>query len=104
MGTVRGSGKKMNYTYPIDETWTKEEIIDVVNFFSLIEKAYEKNVSRNDLLALYKRFKEIVPGKSEEKKLFQSFKNQSGYSSYHVVKKAKETDEKIIKMSAGNSR
>ncbi|OZU90453.1 hypothetical protein CIL03_04715 [Virgibacillus indicus] len=93
----------MNYQYPIDETWTKEEIIDVVNFFSLIEKAYEKNVSRKDLLALYKRFKEIVPGKSEEKKLFQAFEEQSSYSSYHVVKKARETEKSIFKMKESST-
>lgn len=32
----------MSYEYPIDETWSTEEIIDVVNFYSLVEKAYEK--------------------------------------------------------------
>ncbi len=32
----------MNYAYPMDETWSTQEIIDVVNFFSLIEQAYEK--------------------------------------------------------------
>lgn len=94
----------MNYQYPIDETWSKEEIIDVVNFFSLIEKAYEENVPRTDLLNLYRRFKEIVPGKSEEKKLFQAFEEQSGYSSYHVVEKAKQTEENSIKMKEGSTR
>ncbi|PAV29869.1 hypothetical protein CIL05_08290 [Virgibacillus profundi] len=88
----------MSYQYPIDETWTKEEIIDVVNFFSLIEKAYEKTISRSDLIAMYRNFKEIVPSKSEEKKLFSEFEQTSGYSSYHVVKKARESNENKIKM------
>lgn len=88
----------MSYHYPIDETWTKEEIIDVVNFFSLVEKFYEKNVMRDDLLMLYKRFKQIVPSKSEEKALFSAFETASGYSSYHAVKKARESDNNIIKM------
>ncbi|MFD1066106.1 UPF0223 family protein [Oceanobacillus locisalsi] len=88
----------MNYTYPMDETWSTNEIIDVVNFFSLIEQAYEKNVRREDLLSLYRRFKEIVPSKSEEKQIFEEFKRSSGYSSYHVVKKARESDETLISM------
>jgi uncharacterized protein YktA (UPF0223 family) len=80
----------MSYSYPIDETyWTKEEIIDVVNFYSLVEQAYENNVSRDDLLLAYTRFKQIVPSKSEEKKLCGEFEKESGYSCYHTVKKAR---------------
>ncbi|MFS0751980.1 UPF0223 family protein [Oceanobacillus sp. 1P07AA] len=88
----------MNYQYPMDETWSTEEIIDVVNFFSLIEKAYEKRVNREEVLALYRRFKQIVPSKSEEKKLFSQFQEASGYSSYQVVKQARETNESSIRM------
>ncbi|GGP14654.1 UPF0223 family protein [Oceanobacillus neutriphilus] len=89
----------MNYAYPMDETWSTQEIIDVVNFFSLIEQAYEKKVRRTDLLHLYRRFKEIVPSKSREKQLFEEFKRSSGYSSYHVVKKARESEEALISMT-----
>ncbi|MFD1415450.1 UPF0223 family protein [Oceanobacillus jeddahense] len=88
----------MNYAYPMDETWSTQEIIDVVNFFSLIEQAYEKNVRRSDLISLYRRFKEIVPSKSEEKQLFEEFKRSSGYSSYHVVKKARASEDTFISM------
>ncbi|MGJ9458570.1 UPF0223 family protein [Oceanobacillus sp. CF4.6] len=88
----------MSYEYPIDETWSTEEIIDVVNFFSLVEKAHEKQVQRQEILMLYNRFKQIVPSKSEEKTLFAQFETVSGYSSYKTVKKAKETKEDVIKM------
>ncbi|WP_067725772.1 UPF0223 family protein [Oceanobacillus damuensis] len=88
----------MNYEYPIDETWSTEEIIDVVNFFSLVEKAHETKVSRQEILVLYNRFKQIVPSKSEEKTLFSQFEAASGYSSYKTVKKAKESKDNIIKM------
>lgn len=87
-----------NYQYPIDETWSTEEIIDVVNFFSLVEQAYEKQVKRQEILGLYNRFKQIVPSKSEEKKLFAAFEEASGYSSYRTVKMAKESKEIMIKM------
>ncbi|MHA6252058.1 UPF0223 family protein [Oceanobacillus sp. CAU 1775] len=88
----------MAYQYPIDESWSTEEIVDVVQFFSLIEKAYESKVLRDDIIALYRRFKEIVPSKSEEKTLFKEFEQSSNYSAYLVVKRARETDEKYIKM------
>ncbi|WP_138415093.1 UPF0223 family protein [Aquibacillus sediminis] len=83
----------MNYSYPIDETWTKQEIIDVVNFFSMVEKAYETNVNRDDLLLAYTRFKQIVPSKSEEKQLCGKFEKGSGYSCYRTVKKAREKNQ-----------
>lgn len=88
----------MNYHYPIDETWTKEEVIDVVQFFSLIERAYERKVNREEVLLKYKHFKQVVPSKSEEKTLFAQFEQQSGYVSYFVIRKAKETDQKFISM------
>ncbi|WP_085507967.1 UPF0223 family protein [Thalassobacillus devorans] len=82
----------MNYTYPIDETWSKQEIIDVVNFYSLVEQAYEKSVKRDELMLAYTRFKQIVPSKSEEKQLCGKFEKESGYSCYRTVKKAKELE------------
>jgi uncharacterized protein YktA (UPF0223 family) len=83
----------MEYQYPIDHTWSTEEIIDVIHFFEHIEQAHEKGTDRDSLMAAYRRFKEIVPSKSEEKQLFSQFEEESGYSSYRTVKKAKEASE-----------
>lgn len=80
-----------SYQYPIEESWTKQEIIEVVHFFHLIENAYESAVNRNELLSAYRQFKKIVPSKSDEKTYFSQFETSSGYSSYHVIKKIKET-------------
>ncbi|MBC5635827.1 UPF0223 family protein [Ornithinibacillus sp. BX22] len=88
----------MNYTYPFDTSWSKEEIIDVVQFFSLIERAYEKGIDRDILLAGYRKFKHIVPAKSEEKRYFQEFEKDSGYSCYQVVKMARDSESGLIKM------
>lgn len=88
----------MSYSYPIDETWSKQEIIDVVNFFNLIEQAYETQVLRDDIITLYRRFKEIVPSKSEEKQLFAAFTKASGYAPYPVVKQARNSEVKNIRM------
>lgn len=93
--------KKMEeeYQYPMDEDWSTEEAIDVISFFQAVELAYEKGVKRDVLMSAYRRFKEIVPGKAEEKKLCSQFEEVSDYSPYRVVKKAKElTEDDKIKM------
>lgn len=83
----------MNYSYPIEENWSKEEIIDVIQFYELIEKAYEQGTNAESLLQAYKRFKQIVPSKSEEKTYFREFEKNAGYACYKVVQKAKKADQ-----------
>lgn len=88
----------MEYQYPIDYRWSTEEIVDVVHFFEAIEKAYESGIERDQLMSVYRRFKEIVPSKAEEKTVCGEFEEISGYSSYRAIKKAKEASpgEKIM--------
>ncbi|MDG5470137.1 UPF0223 family protein [Jeotgalibacillus sp. ET6] len=83
----------MEFQYPLSIDWSTEEIIDVMKFYEIVEKTYESNVKRNDFMNAYKRFKEIVPSKSEEKTIDKEFKESSGYSIYQAVKKAKAADE-----------
>jgi len=79
--------------------WDTQEIVDVVNFYETIDQAYKKGVERDVLLALYRRFKEIVPGKSEEKQNFKEYEEQSNQSPYLVLKKARESEgTRIIKL------
>ena len=89
----------MEYSYPILPDWSTEEIVDVIKFFEGVEQAYEKGIKREDMLARYRRFKEIVPSQSEEKSVFRDFEEVSNYVSYHVVKKAKELEDgQLIKI------
>ncbi|WP_079709326.1 UPF0223 family protein [Paraliobacillus ryukyuensis] len=88
----------MNYSYPIDESWSTNEVIDVVNFLSLVEKAYEQSVKRNDLILAYRRFKQIVPSKSEEKQIDKQFEKETGYSVYRTVQHARKVESDKIKM------
>ncbi|WP_019152946.1 UPF0223 family protein [Robertmurraya massiliosenegalensis] len=89
----------MEYQYPIDYHWSTEEIVDVIKFFEQIEAAYERGIERDVLMASYRRFKEIVPSKAEEKKICGEFEEISGYSSYRTIKKAKESESgQLIKM------
>jgi uncharacterized protein YktA (UPF0223 family) len=88
----------MEYQYPIDYHWTTEEIVDVIKFYEAVEKAYEKGINRDELMNSYRRFKEIVPSKAEEKTLCGEFEEMSGYSAYRAIKKAKEAtpEDKIV--------
>ncbi|GAA5418008.1 UPF0223 protein BH2638 [Paraliobacillus ryukyuensis] len=86
----------MNYSYPIDESWSTNEVIDVVNFLSLVEKAYEQSVKRNDLILAYRRFKQIVPSKSEEKQIDKQFEKETGYSVYRTVQHARKVESDKI--------
>ncbi len=83
----------MEYQYPVDYTWLTNEIVDVIAFFQAVEKAYESKILKEDIMKAYRRFKEIVPGKADEKKYTDEFEEISGYSGYLVVKKAKEAEE-----------
>jgi uncharacterized protein YktA (UPF0223 family) len=80
----------VEYQYPIDYHWTTDEIVDVIKFYEAIETVYEKGMDRDALMKAYRRFKEIVPGKAEEKTLCGEFEEMSGYSSYRAIKKAKD--------------
>lgn len=88
----------MEYPYPVQLDWSKQEVIDVINFFQLIERAHEKGVERNLLLAAYSRFKEIVPSKSEEKQLCNQFEKDSGLSTYHTIKHARQSNDQKVKI------
>ena len=64
----------MEYQYPLDYDWSNEEMVTIVKFYEAIEKAYEKGIIREELMGLYRRFKEIVPSKAEERKLIKNLK------------------------------
>ncbi|MEK4030337.1 UPF0223 family protein [Pseudobacillus sp. FSL P4-0506] len=87
----------MEYSYPFSPDWSTEEVIDVIKFFEAIERAYETGISREELMTVYRRFKEIVPSKSEEKRLCNEFEEISGYSSYRTIQQVKSAsaDQKI---------
>jgi len=89
---------KPNYEYPLDMDWTKDEMVQAVTFYELVEDAYEGGTNRDNLLAAYAGFKQVVPDKGTEKRYDRMFKDQSGYSFYHAVKQARESDERRIRV------
>ena len=58
-----------NYSYPLDLSWSTEEIASVLSFLNDVEKAYESKVVAQELLASYAKFKHVVPSKAEEKRV-----------------------------------
>ncbi|EUJ33069.1 hypothetical protein MFLO_05730 [Listeria floridensis FSL S10-1187] len=88
----------MNYSYPLNPDWTKDEIVTVVKYFEMIERAYEKGVGAEALKDSYRAFKNIVPSIGEEKQLGREFEAASGYSPYQVMKLVKHATTSTIKM------
>lgn len=83
----------MEYSYPIDVDWTQEEILQVIEFFNHIEDAYESSTDKEQFKRVYKNFKKIVPGKSDENNIYKEFKEVSGYDGYKAVKALNENNE-----------
>lgn len=79
-----------NYQYPIDSDWTTEEIIDVINFFNVIEQTYESSVDSKLFSDAYQKYCHIVDSISAQKQLDRKFLQESGYSIYKAVKWWKE--------------
>lgn len=79
-----------NYSYPLDYSWSTEEIASVLTFLNQVEKAYEGGVQAQTVLEAYRQFKVVVPSKAEEKRIDREFQRISGYSTYQVVKKARD--------------
>ena len=87
---------KGNYSYPLDPSWSTEEITTVLHFLSQVEKAYESKVDRDQLLEAYKAFKTVVPGKAPEKQLDKAFQEASGFSIYQAVRAAKAKEKGFV--------
>lgn len=92
LNEFRDKGEQMtdNYNYPLNPEWTTEELISVVNLWSLLEEVYEKKVKAEDFLTAYSAFKQVVKSIGEERQLGREFEELSGYSLYHVVKQARQ--------------
>lgn len=87
-----------NYSYPLDLSWSTEEIASVLSFLNDVEAAYENKVETDQLLASYKNFKSVVPSKGEEKRIGKEFEEASGYSLYRAVQAAQKEGKKYVSL------
>lgn len=90
----------MGYSYPIDPSWNREELLVVMDLLQIVEKAYEGGVSLSEASAVYREFKNMGFSISDEKQLNSAFEKVSGYSLYEVLKACKRGD-KIIRLKVG---
>jgi len=90
---------KEHYSYPLDLTWTSDEMASVISFFNQVENFYEDKVKKADFLASYKAFKEIVPSKMQEKQLGREFEAASGYSLYRAVQEVSKSERENVRFS-----
>lgn len=78
------------FTYPIDfDQFTTDEIIDIVEFLSMVEQANEGQVDPHILSHKHKRFRSIINSLSMEKQIDRDFEQLTGYSIYKTIKKYK---------------
>jgi uncharacterized protein YktA (UPF0223 family) len=79
------------YSYPIDYSeFDSDEIVVIVEFFSLIEDANEKKVNKDKILKKYNEYRSILNSVSYEKTLEREFMKVSGYSIFETIKKIKD--------------
>ena len=90
--------KEQNYAYPLDSDWSISEMETVIAFWRAVEDAYEAGIGRQVFLDRYRDFKTVVPSKMGEKQLWRQFAQTSGYEAYPVLKLARESQAKFIKM------
>ncbi|KXT75257.1 hypothetical protein STRDD10_00371 [Streptococcus sp. DD10] len=86
------------YSYPLDLSWSTEEIASVLSFLNNIEAAYEGKVKRTQLLDSYRLFKQVVPSIAEEKRLGREFEKVSGYSLYQAIQIARKEDKEYVSL------
>ena len=82
-----------NYSYPLDLSWSTEELASVLSFFNKVEEAYESKVEAKEYMEAYRAFKMVVPSIGEEKRLGREFEEVSGYSLYRATQAAKQKGE-----------
>ena len=82
----------MDYNYPLDYTWSTQDIIDVMSLYNAVEQAYEQGISKDDFLKAYRQFKKVEKKKSEEKQIDRDFAKVSGYSIYKVFEASQKQE------------
>ncbi|WP_150202831.1 UPF0223 family protein [Streptococcus constellatus] len=87
-----------NYRYPLDISWSTEELASVLSFLNDVEQAYEAKIAAEKILASYQLFKKIVPSKAEEKRIGHKFEIASGYSLYRAVQAAKQKEKGMFSL------
>lgn len=87
-----------NYEYPLMPEWSKSEIISMVEFYAMVEDAYQKGVSKSKFLKKVQEFKKIEPSITAQKQLDRQFKKVSGLSIYKAIQAVSKSLKKDVKV------
>ncbi|KRM68661.1 hypothetical protein FD06_GL000980 [Apilactobacillus ozensis DSM 23829 = JCM 17196] len=90
-----------NYSYPIIEDWSQNELVQMIKLFNLTEDAYENGNGTNvsDFINQYNLFRKINPSKMEQKQICKDFYDKSSYDIFKVYKLASKSSKKRLKMN-----
>ncbi|SDI65274.1 UPF0223 family protein [Natribacillus halophilus] len=78
---------------PFSTDWSEEEIVKVVHFFTLVDRAYGEGVRAGELLNAYNQFKKVVPAKDEEKTYFRDYDKRAGQLCWRTVQMARKAED-----------
>lgn len=70
----------------------------MLSFLNQVEAAYEKGADASAILTSYIEFKMVVKSKGQERQIDREFEEVSGYSTYQVIKAAKEKGKGVIRL------
>lgn len=70
----------------------------MLSFLNQVEAAYEKGADASVILTSYKEFKDVVKSKGQERQIDREFEEVSGYSTYQVIKAAKEKGKGVVRL------
>lgn len=77
----------MEQNYKIDyELFKVEEVIKIIEFFTLIEKTKTKKIPKDLLVSKYREYQSIINNKSLEKQYDKMLFEKSKVSIYHTMK------------------
>ena len=75
--------------YPISyEHYDVDEIVEIIGFLNALETMREtpNETEKAELIAKYRRYRDIVNNLSEEKRIDKAFEKQTGISIYKTMK------------------
>ncbi|MCF7927191.1 MAG: UPF0223 family protein [Candidatus Izimaplasma sp.] len=79
-------------SYPIDyDLFDNDEIIQIVEFYQLVEEANMKKVNPQVLSKKHKQYQTIINSKSIERQMEREFEKHFGISVYKTIKKYKKS-------------
>lgn len=87
-----------NYEYPLMPEWSKDEIISAVEFYAMVEEAYQKGVSKDKFLKKVQEFKKLEPSIASQKRLDRQFEKISGFSIYKAIQTVSKSSKKYVKV------